>query len=291
MTLTTIVLALGIENEMPEVRAFGERIAKEWKVVCCPIVGTEEDLEDALYDFFGKNQIKKSQVLFLGKNRRLLMYARELNVATLACKMDDTEDFHGFPLVCERIWEVDARFLLRCYQREWDQPWFILETKHLYVREESEADLDAIYPMYDQPHIAQFLERPYDNRKDEVDYMQKYRKYVYGYYQYGLWHVIDKETGLSAGRAGLNPKTYEDGKSGAELGYMIAEPFTRRGYCMEVCRAILQYAKEELYLTEVFCLIRPDNMLSQHVAERLGFVFDREIDREGRKMLRFYKEL
>ncbi|MBE5905516.1 MAG: GNAT family N-acetyltransferase [Lachnospiraceae bacterium] len=291
MVLTTIVIAMGIDNDSKEMKEFARRIAETYSVVLCPLVGTEEELEDELYSFFRRHQLSKSQVLFLAKSRRLLLYARELNVATLACKMDEVEDFHGFPLVCEQVWEVDLRFLLRCYQREWEQPWFILETEHLYVREENEEDLDAIYPMYDQPHIAQFLERPYENRRDEVDYMQKYRKYVYGYYQYGLWHVIDKATGQSVGRAGMNPKTYADGKAGAELGYMIAEPFTKRGYCMEVCRAILEYAKTELYLTEVFCLIRPDNEVSVHVAEKLGFSFDAEIESEGRKMLRFYKEL
>ncbi|SFQ14573.1 Protein N-acetyltransferase, RimJ/RimL family [Lachnospiraceae bacterium XBB1006] len=291
MTLKTIVLALGIDNEMAHMKEFAARVGQTYQVVFCPLVGTEDDLEDELYNFFRKNRQSKSQVLFLAKNRRLLMFAKEMNVATLACKMDDVEDYQGFPLVCEQVWEVDLRFLLRCYQREWNLPWFILETEHLYVREECEEDLDVIYPMYDQPHIARYLERPYDNRKDEVDYMQKYRKYVYGYYQYGLWHVIDKKTGMSAGRAGLNPKTYEDGKHGAELGYMICEPFTRRGYCTEVCKAIIEYAREELGLTELFCLIRPDNTLSQHVAMRLGFAFDREIEAEGRKMIRFYKEL
>ena len=291
MKLTTIVIALGVHGEGAEMKKFAERMAENYRVLFCPIVGSEEELESELWEYFRRVECSKSAALLLGKSRRLLMHARELNIATLACKMDDAEDFQGFPLVCEKVWEVDERFLLRCYQREWNLPWDILETEHLFVREETEEDLDRIYPMYDQPHISRYLERPYDNRRDEVDYMQKYRKYVYGYYQYGLWHVIDKETGMSAGRAGLNPKTYADGKSGAELGYMIAEPFTRRGYCMEVCRAIMDYAREELYLTELFCLIKPENELSQHVAKRLGFAFDREIEAEGKKMLRFYREL
>lgn len=289
--LKTIVIALGIHNERAEMKSFVERISEFYRVLFCPLTGMEEELETEISDFFHSMECSKSSALFLAKDRKLLLHARELNIAILACKMDETEDYQGFPLICEEVWDVDVRFLLRCYQREWDLPWDILETNRLYVREETEEDLDRIYPMYDQPHIAKYLERPYENRKDEVDYLQKYRKYVYGYYQYGLWHVIDKKTGLSAGRAGLNPKTYEDGKSGAELGYMICEPFTRKGYCMEVCRAILDYAKEELALTEVFCLIRPENELSQHVAKRLGFVFDTEIQAEGRRMLRFYREL
>jgi RimJ/RimL family protein N-acetyltransferase len=72
---------------------------------------------------------------------------------------------------------------------------------------------------------------------------------------------------------------------------MIAEPFTHKGYCMEVCTAIMEYARKELYLTELFCLIKPENKISQHVAERLGFTFDREIEAEGKKMFRFYREI
>lgn len=291
MRLTTIVIALGAFGEGEKMQEFAKRIEEEYRVLFCSLTGTEDELETELCDFFHSAGCSKSAALLLGKSRRLLLHARELNIATLACKMDDVEDFQGFPLVCEEVWDVDNRFLLRAYQREWALPWDILETERLFVREETEEDLDNIYPMYDQPHIAKYLERPYDNRKDEVEYMQKYRKYVYGYYQYGLWHVIDKATGMPAGRAGLNPKTYADGKSGVELGYMIAEPFTHKGYCMEVCTAIMEYARKELYLTELFCLIKPENKISQHVAERLGFTFDREIEAEGKKMFRFYREI
>ena len=288
MKLQTIVLANLAVDEKENLKIWMKEISQEYEVQDCAI--SKEEPEASLETFFREKKLSKSKSLLLSSSRRILMFAKELNVAVLPCS-DGKEDYSGFHTIVEKVWETDCRFLRRCYEREWRLPWEILETKHLIVREETEADVESLYEMYEQPHIKEYLEPLYEEREKEIDYIQKYRDYVYSYYEFGLWHLVDKQTNKSVGRAGLNPKSYEDGVSGVELGYMIAEPFLRRGYCMEACQGILQYAKEELGIEEVYCVIRPDNETSIHIAEKLGFEFEKEFTEEKRKMFRFYKAL
>lgn len=254
-----------------------------------------------LSEFCEREQIQKENTLFLAEQRRLLGAAKELNMAVVACEacipaesMEKQLMYHkehrGFIWIATNVWENENLFLLRCFDREKEQPWDIMETEHLLIREEWEDDLDAIYEMYEQEHIRQFLEPPYDEREKELEYMRKYREYVYTYYGYGLWHLVDKQTGMTAGRAGLTPKSYGDGANGMELGYMIAKPFLQRGYCMEACKAIIEYAREELEAERLFCLIHPDNKVSIHIAEKLGFHIDCVITENGQQMLRLSQE-
>ncbi len=290
MKLRSIVLDFSeelLENEMKEFRT---RIGKAYQVEACSLKMVGEEFDKELQSFFCEKGLYKSSSLFLSGNREHLLRAREMNLAILACSVLE-EDYSGFPLVVEDVWETDEQFLLRTYQREWKQPWEIMRTKRLLIREETEADIDELYEIYESDHIKRFLEPLYEEREKELEYISKYRQYVYSYYEYGLWHLVDLKTGKCVGRAGLNPKTYEDGVCGAELGYMIAKPFLRKGYCLEACGAILTYSKEELGIPEVYCLIRRDNETSIEVAKKLGFTFEKELIEDGREMLRFYKLL
>ena len=56
-----------------------------------------------------------------------------------------------------------------------------------------------------------------------------------------------------------------------ELGYLIDEPFRGKGYACEACRAILEYAFQELELDCVYARIDEKNEASICLAQKLGF--------------------
>ncbi|MGN0169904.1 MAG: GNAT family N-acetyltransferase [Lachnospiraceae bacterium] len=294
MELTTIVLDFTFYPGNPQfeknIQDWIDKLKEDYTIYQMHGFRCRYSPSECIQSFFRKNGISREDALLLSDRREVLLAAQALGIAILACELT-AEQGEGFSMVAEQVWENDSDFLLKCYQREHNLPWEILRTGRLILREEWEEDLDRLYAMHAQPHIARFLEPLFPEREKEREYIVNYRRYIYGYYGFGLWHIIDKQTGLSAGRAGLNPKTYEDGVSGVELGYLIAEPFLRKGYCMEICKAILVYAKETLNLQEVYCLIRPDNEISIHIAKRLGFVFEREIEDNGQQMFRYIKPL
>ena len=56
------------------------------------------------------------------------------------------------------------------------------------------------------------------------------------------------------------------------LGYMIGTPWQGRGIAYEVCKAILDYGREELGFEQVALLVDKDNEASIGLADKLGFV-------------------
>ena len=56
-----------------------------------------------------------------------------------------------------------------------------------------------------------------------------------------------------------------------ELGFVIGVPWQRQGYATEVCKALLEYGKEELGFEQVQMLVVPENEVSLRLAGNLGF--------------------
>lgn len=104
----------------------------------------------------------------------------------------------------------------------------------------------------------------------------QYIVHRYPFYGYGMWTILDKSTGMVIGRAGLEEREV-DGEIYTELGYMIHYLYRRKGIAFEVCQAILEYAKNALYLEKIHLFVHPDNTASKRLAEKLGFVKE-EID-------------
>lgn len=165
---------------------------------------------------------------------------------------------------------------LRVFQRFHGIPWHILETKRCQIREFGMDDLDALYALYEQPHVTDFIEPLYAYAQ-EREYEQNYIERIYGFYGFGMWLVFEKETGRLIGRAGLEYREpCEEGE--VELGYLIAPSYWQKGYATEVCQAILSYAKEELSMERIVSHVHLKNDASRHLLEKLGFFGEQKED-------------
>ncbi len=93
----------------------------------------------------------------------------------------------------------------------------------------------------------------------------------------GLWATIHKETGKFIGRCGLLPWTIE-GQQEVEVAYSLAQDFWGRGLATDAAQGILQYGFEKLNLPRMICLIDPENIASQRVAEKMGMSLEKTVD-------------
>ena len=178
------------------------------------------------------------------------------------------QDFSGVRYACENIGELDFDYLEKVYRRYAGIPWDILTTERCLVRETTKEDLDALYAIYAEPSVTRYTEGLYPERAQEEAYLEDYTENMYYFYNYGVWTICDKITGQVIGRAGFsNREGYED----PELGFVIGVPWQGCGYATEVCRALLQYGKEELGFEQMQMLVMPENEVSLHLAEKLGF--------------------
>ena len=150
------------------------------------------------------------------------------------------------------------------------------------VRESIPEDVNEFYRIYSDPSITFFMENLYADREMEVEYVKAYIKQVYGFYGFGLWTVMDKESGQIIGRAGLNVR---EGYELPELGFVIDVEHQGKGYAFEVCSAILDYAENMLEFEAVQAFVDENNRVSIHLLQKLGFVFVGEAMAERRYRL------
>ena len=176
----------------------------------------------------------------------------------------------GTRYAVESLAELDIEYLERVRRRYNHIPWDIGETERCLIRELSLSDLPALYELYDKPGMTDYVEPLYDY-ETELEYQKAYIENMYGFYEYGMWLVFSKETGKLIGRAGLEHN---------EMGYMIAPELWNRGYATEVCRFIIDYARENTDFEKLYCRIDERNEASVRLAKKLGFVRNGQIGNE-----------
>ena len=197
--------------------------------------------------------------------------------------------FEGAWMITEGFDEIDYDFLNKCYQRAHNLPWRILETKRCYLRELALEDIDALFALYEQPGVTDYMEGLFE-RAEEEQYQRAYIDNIYRYFGYGMWLVCKRENDKIIGRAGLEHRDYK-GQTELEMGYMISPCEQNKGYATEVCQAIVKYARDNLDFSRVNCLIQYDNLVSRHLAEKLNFSFEEDIVEQGKLMKRYVLSL
>jgi RimJ/RimL family protein N-acetyltransferase len=86
---------------------------------------------------------------------------------------------------------------------------------------------------------------------------------------FSFWPVIERESGLLVGEAGLFPLS-PDGPDVA-LGYAFGTPWWGRGYATEASRGVIDEAFGTLGMNHLVAITREANVGSRHVLEKLGF--------------------
>ncbi len=202
--------------------------------------------------------------IWIVSNKQQKQIADSLGIASIG------EPQYGTRYAVESLAELDIEYLERVRRRYNHIPWDIGETDRCLIRELSLSDLPALYELYDKPGMTDYVEPLYDY-ETELEYQKAYIENMYGFYEYGMWLVFSKETGKLIGRAGLEHD---------ELGYMIAPELQNLGYATEVCRFIIDYARENTDFEELYCRIDERNEASVRLAKKLGFTNSGHVDED-----------
>jgi ribosomal-protein-alanine N-acetyltransferase len=153
----------------------------------------------------------------------------------------------------------------------------VLETKRLILRHFIMDDLDELFALYCDPEIRRYFPDGvlnYEETKEELEW------FLNGHPEHpelGLWATIHKETGKFIGRCGL--LIWEiDGRQEVEIAYLLDKSYWHQGLATEAALGIIKYGFEDLNLSRLICLIHPENLASQKVAERIGMKLERKVD-------------
>lgn len=152
----------------------------------------------------------------------------------------------------------------------------IAETERLIIRTHEAADVEPLARLWCDPTATAYMGGPRDF--DRV--CQSIRGDIALPEQptFDLWTVIEKATGDVVGHCGLLEKEIE-GHPEIELVYLVVPRLWGRGYATEAGEAIKTHALTSLARDRLVALIHPENRPSARVAEKLGFRFDRSVER------------
>ena len=228
--------------------------------------------------------------LLIAATDEMITLGKELNVATIAYAKQEfsNQSYSGVDMIVEGFEEVDADFLEKMYQRYHRIPWTILETDRCVVRELSLGDLDNLFELYAGDGIDAYTEPLYPY-EEEKEFQRAYIENMYRYFGYGMWLVFEKESGELIGRAGLEHREYNEVVE-LELGYLIGKKYQGKGYATEVCKAIIEYAKENAGFERINTLIQDENKVSIALSKKLGFEQKESYEMDGKIMHRFIRE-
>lgn len=151
----------------------------------------------------------------------------------------------------------------------------ILETPRLILRHQVLDDLDALWTLYCDPEITKYIPDAPRSREEAQEELEWHRNGHPRRPELGLWATVHKETGKFIGRCGLLPWEI-DGQSEVEVAYTLAKEYQGQGLGSEAALAILNYGFDTLKLSRLICLIDPENIPSQKVAEKIGMQFEKE---------------
>ena len=153
----------------------------------------------------------------------------------------------------------------------------ILETNRLILRHLVMDDLDELFALYLDPEIRQYFPEGVLNLKETKEELEWHMNGHPRHPELGLWATIHKETGKFIGRCGLLPWEIDD-RLEVEIAYLLDKSFWHQGLATEAAQGILKYGFEKLNLFRLICLIDPENIPSQRVAERIGMTVERKVD-------------
>lgn len=180
------------------------------------------------------------------------------------------QDLSQAAMVIEGYDEIDAKFMEKVYCHNHHLPAVVCETKRLLVREMSEKDLPEMLALNEQNSTENSVEGNEKTLEEELENFPNYRRYMYELCDMGYWAVVEKQSGKIIGRAGIEPKVWNQGRSVVELGYLIDGAYQRQGYGYEACSAIISEA-EERGAKYLYCRIHSENKPSIGLAKKLGF--------------------
>ena len=153
----------------------------------------------------------------------------------------------------------------------------ILETDRLLLRHLVMDDLNELFPLYSNSEIRKYFPEGILNLEETREELEWHMNGHPKHPELGLWATIHKETGKFIGRCGLLPWEIDD-KLEVEIAYLLDKSFWHQGLATEAAQGILKYGFEQLNLPRLICLIDPDNIASQRVAERIGMTLERKVD-------------
>ena len=156
----------------------------------------------------------------------------------------------------------------------------ILATSRLLLRRMTRADHTALHRLFSDPAAMAHYPEPFtpERTSDWIEWNLR----NYEQLGFGLWALVHRQLREVIGDFGLTLQRIDDVDE-LEIGYHLLPACWKQGLATEAALACRDYAFDSLGRDRVVSWMRPENVASQRVAQRIGMRFEKQTtDRHGR---------
>ena len=145
----------------------------------------------------------------------------------------------------------------------------IAVTDRLIIREKVIEDSEFILQHYNEPlFIKNIADKQIYSLEDAKQFLINGPIKSYQDNGFGMFMIALKTSNIPIGTCGLMKRENTDD---IDLGYALMSDYHKQGYVQEAARAVLEFAKKDLNLSQILGYTAFDNGASKHVLDKLGF--------------------
>jgi RimJ/RimL family protein N-acetyltransferase len=148
-----------------------------------------------------------------------------------------------------------------------------LTTLRLRLRPLGPENLDDLARLFADPAVTRYLGGGLTRTREQTAALLPDVVAHWGQRGYGIWAVLDRETGTFLGRCGLR---FLDDVGEVELLYTFQQAFWGHGYATEAALASVRFAFEQTRLGRLIALADPEHVRSRRVMEKVGMRLEKE---------------
>jgi ribosomal-protein-alanine N-acetyltransferase len=149
-------------------------------------------------------------------------------------------------------------------------PFPVVRTKNLTLRRLRESDKNEMHAMRSDPKLMQFIPRPKTKDAEDAALLIKTMNENIAKGELINWAITftgeDKLIGM-VGFFRMKPEHYR-----GEIGYMLHGDYHGKGVMLEAVKGAMKYGFEKMKLHSMEAVIAPENIASQKLIEKCGFV-------------------
>lgn len=156
----------------------------------------------------------------------------------------------------------------------------IFETERIIVRPYTKNDLHHFFRLNGDEDIMRYI-RPAQTLEQTKEFLKRIVNDYELWPGMGRWAMFRKDDQEFIGSFAIIPIENSDK---LQLGYALVKTDWGKGYASESVKGGLQYAFGKLGLTEIAGITYPENISSQKVLLKNGFVFDSVFTEDEREL-------
>lgn len=147
-----------------------------------------------------------------------------------------------------------------------------IETENLILRKFLPSDAKAVSEYSQQPSVAHWLsDMILETEEKALGWMNWINSKISKDTPFFVLAMEQKAEKLCIGLVGIAPKDELNGE--IELLFGVSDLYQKRGYATEASQALITYMFQITNLDSLSAIVKPDNIPSKKVLQKLGFVY------------------